>query len=266
MKCSDIIAELEQLAPRSYACDWDNPGLLAGRSSRRVKRIMIALDATDEVVEQAVREKADMLLLHHPLIFGPLKMVNDLGFVSRRVVKLLRHDIACYAMHTNFDSAPGGMADLAAARLQLEDMKILELTGISPEGVSYGIGKSGYLPQDMSLGELGQYVKQAFGLPFVLVYGLEERRELVKKVAVCPGSGRHMVERAEQCGAQVLITGDIGHHEGIDAVDSGIAIIDAGHYGLEHIFIDFMDTYIREQIDGELEIIKAPVSFPVSVL
>ena len=109
-------------------------------------------------------------------------------------------------------------------------------------------------------------MKQAFGLPFVVVYGLEERRELITKAAVCPGSGRHMVEAAVKCGAEVLITGDIGHHDGIGAVDSGIAVIDAGHYGLEHIFIDFMDTYIREQIDGNLEIVKAPLKFPSAVL
>lgn len=266
MKCSEIIEGLEQLAPRSYACDWDNPGLLAGRSSKEVHRMMIALDATDEVIEQAVKEKVDMLLTHHPLIFGSLKMINDMSFVARRVVKLLRHDIAYYAMHTNFDSAPGGMADLAAARLAMTDTQILDLTGVSTEGVPYGIGKTGYLSQAMSLEELGNYVKQAFGLPFVMVYGLEERKELIKKAAVCPGSGRHMVEAAVKCGAGVLITGDIGHHDGIDAVDSGIAVIDAGHYGLEHIFIDFMDTYIREQIDGNLEIVKAPLKFPASVL
>lgn len=266
MKCSDIIEGLEQLAPQAYACDWDNPGLLAGRSSKNVRRILIALDASDEVVEQAVREKADMLLTHHPLIFEPLKMVNDRSLVARRVVTLLRHDIAYYAMHTNFDSAPGGMADLAADRLHLGDTKILDLTGVSPAGIPYGIGKSGHLPHAMSLEELGQYVKQAFGLPFVLVYGMEEIKTPVEKVAICPGSGRHMAEHAKACGAQVLITGDIGHHDGIDAVDSKIAIIDAGHYGLEHIFTDFMDTYIKEQIDGTLEVIKAPVRFPATAL
>ena len=154
MRCSDIIECLEQLAPKAYACDWDNPGLLAGRSSKEVHRIMIALDATDEVIEQAVKEKVDMLLTHHPLIFGPLKMINDMSFVARRVVKLLRHDIAYYAMHTNFDSTPGGMADLAAARLAMTDTQILDLTGVSPEGVPYGIGSIGTLPRAMSLEEL----------------------------------------------------------------------------------------------------------------
>lgn len=266
MKCSDIIRHLERLAPADYACDWDNPGLLAGRSSKEVHRIMIALDATDEVIEQAVKEDVDLLLTHHPLIFGSLKMINDMSFVARRVVKLLRHDIACYAMHTNFDSAPGGMADLAAARLHLVDTHILDLTGVSPDGVHYGIGKVGYLPLAMSLEELSREVKRAFGLPFVLVYGMEETKEPIRKVAICPGSGRHMVEISEKWGAQALITGDIGHHDGIDAVDGGIAIIDGGHYGLEHIFIDFMDTYIREQVDGNLEIVKAPIKFPASVL
>ena len=80
MKCSDIIKILQETAPESCACDWDNPGLLAGRSDKEVKKIYIALDATDEVVDAAIREKADLLLTHHPLIFRPVKKVNDQNF------------------------------------------------------------------------------------------------------------------------------------------------------------------------------------------
>lgn len=109
MKCSEVIEVLGRLAPESCACDWDNPGLLAGRSDKEVKKIYIALDATDQVVEAAIKGGADMLLTHHPLIFKAIKKVNDQNFITRRLVKLIQADISYYAMHTNFDAAPGCM-------------------------------------------------------------------------------------------------------------------------------------------------------------
>ena len=121
MRCSEIIERLRELAPETCACDWDNPGLLAGRHDKEVRRIYIALDATDTVVERAVAQKADMLITHHPLIFKAVKQVNDQNFITRRIIRLIQADISYFAMHTNFDSAPGCMADLAAARLGLMD-------------------------------------------------------------------------------------------------------------------------------------------------
>ena len=124
MKCSEVIEILGKLAPESCACDWDNPGLLAGRSDKEVKKIYIALDATDQVVDAAIKAGADMLLTHHPLIFKAIKKVNDQNFITRRLVKLIQADISYYAMHTNFGNKwkfcgiwywknrkPGGKAD-----------------------------------------------------------------------------------------------------------------------------------------------------------
>ena len=101
MKCREIIEKLNQLAPEHIACGWDNPGLLAGRRDKAVKRILAAVDADDAVVEEAIEKGADMLLTHHPLIFKPLKKVNDDDFISRRIMKLIQADISYYTMHTN---------------------------------------------------------------------------------------------------------------------------------------------------------------------
>ncbi|MBT9777967.1 Nif3-like dinuclear metal center hexameric protein [Clostridium sp. MCC353] len=265
MKCEQIINLLEQLADVGYACEWDNPGLLAGRMDRDVKRIVIALDATDDVVDLAVSRKADMLLTHHPLIFKAVKKVNDQDFIGRRLLNLIENGISYYAMHTNFDIAPGCMADLAAGFLKLTECGVLEITGQSEEG-AYGIGKVGLLPHEMTLGELGTYVKDAFGLPFVTVYGMDEIKEPVRRIAVSPGSGSSMISHGLKAGVRVLVTGDIGHHEGIDAVAGGMAVIDAGHYGVEHIFIEFMADYINKITDGQIEIIKAAPAFPAAVI
>lgn len=264
MRCSEIIERLEELAPGKCACPWDNPGLLAGRAEKEVDKVLVALDATDEVVELAVKEQCGLLLTHHPLIFEPLKKVNDQDFIGRRIVKMIQADISYFAMHTNFDSAPGCMADLAADALGIKREGPLEVMGEWPQtGKPYGIGAWGELEKPMSLKELALMVKERFGLPFVNVYGAHEETGLISRAAVCPGSGKGMSRAAIDAGAQVLITGDMGHHDGIDAVAQGLAVIDAGHYGLEHIFVDFMENYLREQVGSGLMIIKAPVSFPV---
>lgn len=265
MRCSEIITRLEKLAPMSCACSWDNPGLLAGRAEKEVSKIFIGLDATDEVVELAVKERCDFLLTHHPLIFKSIKKINDQDFIGRRLLRLIQADVSYYAMHTNFDAVPGGMADLAAEVLGLESVQPLEVTGQDEvTGRPYGIGSCGNLKENISLKELALNIKERFRLPFVNVYGAEQTKETVSRIALCPGSGRGMTDCALAMGAQVLVTGDIGHHEGIDAVAQGLAVIDAGHYGLEHIFIDFMETYIKKNISSELTIIKAPEAYPVT--
>ena len=238
MRCEELLEHLERLAPRELACPWDNPGLLAGREDKEVSKLLIALDATDQVVDLAAEGGYDFLLTHHPLIFSPIKQINDRDFTGRRLIKLIQADISCYAMHTNFDCAPEGMAHLAGSMMGLTDTEPLEKTGEDEKtGLAYGIGICGNLEKAVTLKDLALAVKERFHLPFVNVYG-----------------------------AGVLITGDTGHQDRIDAEAMGVAVIDGGHYGLEHIFMDFMEGYIREHINAELTIKKAPVSFPVTAL
>ncbi|MCI7261632.1 MAG: Nif3-like dinuclear metal center hexameric protein [Clostridiaceae bacterium] len=266
MKCSDLIEILEKLAPSSMACEWDNPGLLAGRSDKEVTSILLAVDLTDSVLDQAEAMGADMIITHHPLIFKPLKKVNDQDFISRRILRLIQKDISYYAMHTNFDAAPGCMADLAGERLGLTDCRPLEPMGTMEDGRSYGIGLLGTLPEGMTLRETAEKVKEAFGIPFVTVFGDVNSPEKLQRAAICPGSGGSTLKEALAGRAEVYITGDIGHHEGIDAVACGMAVIDAGHYGIEHIFMGFMEKYLKEKLGKEMRIRQAAEEFPQSVL
>lgn len=272
MRCDELIRILELLAPPVCACDWDNTGLLTGCSDKEVKKVLIALDATDEVVEKAVQGGADLLITHHPLIFKPLYKINDQDFISRRIIKLIRNGISYYAMHTNFDAAPGCMADAAAEKLGLTDVKVLEKAGEilketneGPKEVVYGIGKTGYLSKGMTVREIATLVKERFRLPFVRVYGEEVLGEPVRFVGISPGSGGSMINSALEAGVKVFISGDIGHHNGIDAVANHMAVIDAGHYGLEYLFLDFMEEYLKKEA-GNLRICKTEVKFPETFL
>ena len=260
MRCADVIRKLEELSPLAYAESWDNPGLLAGRTDKEIKRIYIAVDATTEAIAEAESVGADMLLTHHPLIFKGIKKVNSEDFIGRRILTLLQDDMCYYAMHTNFDVM--GMADAAADELKLQNREVLDIT-FEDDIAKEGFGRLGDLPYPMTVDECAAYVKERFHLQAVKVFG-QGSQQLVR-AAISPGSGKSMIAPALGKGADVLITGDIDHHEGIDAVEQGMAVIDAGHYGLEKIFVPYLQEYLKRETEG-IEIITQGKADPVRIL
>ena len=260
MLCKEIVQVIEAAYPREAALDFDNVGLLAGRTEKEVERVYIALDATDAVIDRAVEAGADMLITHHPLIFSPLKKVTDEDFVSRRVVKLIQNDISYYAMHTNYDVL--GMAELAEKILGIRDSEVLDIT-MEKDGKPEGIGRIGELEKPMTLEECCVYVKHKLNLGSLKVFG--DMQAEVSRLAISPGSGKTAIAAAIAKGADVLVTGDIGHHDGLDAVEQGLAVIDAGHYGTEYIFIGDMRRFLEDKLPV-LDVITTPVIHPFQVI
>ena len=260
MLCKEIIQVIEAAYPREAALDFDNVGLLAGRTEKEVKRVYIALVATDAIIDRAVEAGADMLITHHPLIFSPLKKVTDEDFVSRRVVKLIQNDISYYAMHTNYDVL--GMAELAEKILGIRNTEVLDIT-MEKDGKPEGIGRIGELEKPMTLEECCVYVKHKLNLGSLKVFG--DMQAEVSRLAISPGSGKTAIAAAIAKGADVLVTGDIGHHDGLDAVEQGLSVIDAGHYGTEYIFIDDMRRFLEDKLPV-LDVITTPVIHPFQVI
>ena len=251
MKCEDIIAVLEELSPPSFAMEWDNSGLLVGDRMNEVERVLIAVDATDEVIDEAIRVGADMLLTHHPLIFGKINRVCSDDLIGRRILKLAENKIVLYCMHTNFDVM--GMADAAAEEIELVNSSVLEVT-YEDEISKEGIGRFGKLRNPQNLETIAEFVKGKFRLPFVTVYGdLEKEIEIA---AISTGSGKSMIPRAIEKKCDVIITGDIDYHTALDAVSMGLCIIDAGHFGLEKIFIPYIADYLKRELPS-LDAIKS---------
>ena len=263
MKLFELVDFFEEIAPSSDALSWDNVGLLVGDGDWDIKKVYIALDATDEVVERACEEGADLILTHHPLIFKSASRVVGSDFVGRRIIKLIENHIACFAMHTNFDIHH--MGRLAEERLGLQHTISLDPCPIGGvEDPDVGIGRIGSLMDSAtSLLEYSELVKERFGLPYVRVYG--DHETMIHTVAVSPGSGRSEIDVAVHGGADVLITGDIDHHSGIDAVAKGLCIIDAGHYGVEHIFVNYMAGRIEEGLSG-VEACEAHKTMPYYIV
>ena len=247
-KVRNVVEKLLQEYPYHMAMDWDNPGLQVGRMEGSAGKIVVALDATDEVIEECVRFGADLLITHHPLLMSGVRQINDGSMAGRRILTLAENRIAHYAIHTNYDTAV--MGELAADRIKLADRKILEVTGGTDDS-PYGIGVIGNLDSPMTAEEVCKLVKEAFGLNSIRLFGNPEKK--VQYIAISPGSGKSMAEPAISAGVELLVTGDIGHHDGLDAVDQGLLVADAGHYGIEHIFIDHMCKWLRG-VFPELEV------------
>ena len=260
MKCKEIAELIEKEYPKSCAEEWDNVGLLAGDEDTEVSDIMVSLDATDEVVEQAVSNKVQLLITHHPLIFGSVKQINNSSVVGRRLLKLIGNGIAYYAMHTNFDIR--GMAQLNEEQIGLINTQVLYETG-EENGIPEGIGRVGELPNAVDYLTLAEHVKKALGIDSVRCYGCGAPD--IKRVAISGGSGKSVVSSALKAKAQVLITGDIDYHTGIDAAADGLYIIDAGHFGTEYVFMEYMTQKLKKLLP-ECNIIKAEQKPPFVVV
>lgn len=233
-----------------------------GTIDKDVSRIMIALDATDQVIEQAIDQQIDLLVTHHPMIFSAMKKITGEDFIGRRILALAKHEISYYAMHTNCDVCV--MNDVAAGKIGLESEDILEEVATTEDGKTMGIGSVGMLKEKMSVQDIATLVKNVFDMDYVRVTG--ELSNQVQRVAISTGAGKSMVSYALNKQAQLLITGDIDHHTAIDALAQGLQVIDAGHFGTEHFMVEYMWNYLREQLPQGIAVLQAEEQNPFHTL
>ncbi len=249
---NDILAFLNERAPISTKLEWDNVGLLAGFSGREVKKILVALDITDDVVEEAAGKNTDLIVSHHPLFFE-LKRAADDDPQGRKVVKLIQNCISAICMHTNLDAAAGGVNDTLAGLLGLENTEILTVGGILPDGKPYGIGRYGELRVQKTMSEFLPFVKQvlkANGLRY------HDSGRPVKRVAVVGGSGGGDMMRAIKMGCDTFVTSDIKYNSFLDAKEHGLNLIDADHFCTENVAC----RPVAEWIKGKFENINVEIS------
>ncbi|MBQ9764484.1 MAG: Nif3-like dinuclear metal center hexameric protein [Phascolarctobacterium sp.] len=241
---NDLVELLEELMPSNLAEDWDNVGLMLGRKGKTVKKILLALDLTKEVVEQAIAQKADLIVTHHPAIFKKLKRVVDNDWQQDLLLTLAEHGIAVYSAHTNLDCVSTGVNDVLAKLLKLEDADVLD------EG--NGLGRIGTV-EEMSLTDYAQLVKTALKADYVVV---GDAGKTVRKVAVCGGAGSDLIDLALAKSADTLVTGDVKYHSAQQAVFSGLNIIDAGHQPTELPVLDKLaDRLSLRLVEREIDVV-----------
>lgn len=251
MRICDIIYELEKIAPPHLAEGWDNSGFLLGDEEKSVSKIFVCLEVNSQTLAQAIAGGAELIVSHHPLIFKPLSRITESDPTGRLVRALIRNDIALYSMHTTFDKADGGMNDLLAQKIGLENVR-----KYTDEECACGenIGRVGLLDPPMSLEDFAAFVRAALGSKNLRTIGNPE--EEISTVALCSGSGGDLILNAFRAGADVYLTGDIGHHDAQLASEIGLNIIDAGHFETENIICPFLEEFFADAFP-DLEVFSA---------
>ena len=226
----DLVSSIDAMAPFTSAADWDSVGLQIGDPRRILESTAVAHELTDSVVDAAIDRGVTLVVTYHPLVFRPLTSVTERPGPEGRVLALINAGVAVVAVHTNWDVAPGGTSDSLATALSLEDVAVFGTGGEERNHASNPmepIGRIGTFE-----GSVDGLVKAATDLGgIVRTTPLEDAS--VRRVALLPGSGGSFVGAAADAGADVLITGDISHHDARHALDRGMAIIDAGHAATE---------------------------------
>jgi len=223
---NEILKYLFSVAPERYRMDGDNVGLMCGHADRRVTRLLVALDATLAVAEEAKTRGCELVVTHHPLIFGGTDTVSDATLTGRRVLAYLENGLAVISMHTNLDCAPGGVNDVLAERLGLQDLRIMPNYDDTPYLIRYGE------VAEQTLADFVSFVKQRLacdGLRFV------DGGQSVRRVAVGGGScGEFLTQVREKLGCDTFVTADVKYHQFADAKELGLNLIDAGHFETEN--------------------------------
>ena len=246
---ADILNFVETLAPRSMKMDWDNVGLLCGSRSTPVTKVLVALDPFEGVVQEAVDYGAQLIVTHHPLIFRPLSNVTDETSIGRGIMLLCRYGISAVNAHTNLDQAPGGVNDVLAQSLGLENIQVINPRGIDAEGREWGLLHCGNV-QEQSLDSFLNHVKTSLGCNGIRFV---DSGKPVHRVAVGGGSCADGMLEALDAGCDTFVTADIKYNQFWDAHDLGLNLIDAGHFHTENPVIPVLAAKISAQFP-EIEV------------
>ena len=229
----EIYQLIDNFAPFETQMDFDNAGFLVGRGDSAVERVLVALDITKVVVEEAVRRGCQLIVSHHPVIFGGVKSVTDETVTGRVLLALAENGLSAICAHTNLDAAEGGVNDCLAQRLGLTDTVLLEQDGTDRRGRAYGIGRIGQAHKTgVSGAEYAAYVKEKLGARSVR---FEDAGIPVSRVAVGGGSCGSMLEQVRAAGCDTFVTADVKYDVFLSARAMGINLIDAGHYATENV-------------------------------
>ena len=231
MKVADIIKVIEQFAPLTLAESYDNCGLMVGDANASITKLLLCVDVTPEIVEEAITTGAQMIVAHHPLIFAPIKKFVDKSSTERALLMLIKNDISLYIAHTSIDAAIGGVSFALGKKLNLSQMQVLSVA--HPKGEGYGV--IGELSEPMVYGDFISLLKDVTGMPYIRTTA--PIKAMVKRVALCGGSGSDLLEKAISSGADLYISADFKYHAFFLA-EKSISIADIGHYESEKVVLE----------------------------
>lgn len=233
MTVQEIYDKLCERIPESLREEWDNDGLMcASDDSIEVKRALVTLDVTEDIVDYAIANDIDLILSHHPLIFKPLRSVTEEDHIQRKVIKLIKNDIAVISLHTRADKVEGGVNDILCDILKIRDAV--------PFGEG-GLGRIGTLDEELDMEDFSYLLKGLLDCDGVKV---ADAYIPVQRVAVVGGDGKDFVRDALLAGADTYVSGRIGYNVMEEACEMGINMLEAGHFFTEHPVTAFLQSLL----------------------
>ncbi len=236
---------LDAFAPPRLAEEWDNTGLLLGDPQAPAQRVMTCLTLTPDSAREAIEERADLVVAHHPLPFRPLSQVTTRTVEGGMLWRLARAGVSIYSPHTAFDSTTRGINAAFAEGLGLSDPRPLVP---DEQDQTIGAGRIGRLADPITLDLLAERVKHFLEVDSVRVVGSAEKR--VGLVAVACGSGGSFISAAAELGAEALVTGEATFHHCLAAQASGLAMVLPGHYASERFAVERLAEWLQDSLDG----------------
>ena len=246
IKVNNIIKEMELLAPTYLKEDFDNVGLMVGDKNKEVKKVLLALDCTLKVIEEAKKENVELIITHHPLIFKRPSSITTDTLQGKKIIELIKNDISLYSSHTNLDSVENGLNDTIVSILGFDNFKILEKNKRDDKA---GLGRIVSLNESIQLDDLISKIKKSLNINNLRVV---KGKDKVNKIAIINGSGQDFIGKAVALGADCIITGDTTYHFASDYKEMEISILDVGHFASEQItFFNVMENLKEKFKDVE---------------
>lgn len=234
VKVSEILSFITDVAPLNWQESYDNSGLLIGDPNALVDKVLLTLDVTEKVIDEAIDNSFHLIISHHPIIFRGIKNILNNNTLGRIITKAIKHDISIAAMHTNLDNSYVGVNNILATNLGLKNLQILRPNQAtqSLNNVEYQVGSGmiGEFEYEMSETDFLKLIKDKLNV--VALRHSEFLGRPIKKVALCGGSGSFMINDAKYCKADAYLTADVKYHDFFDA-DNELLVIDAGHFETE---------------------------------
>ena len=258
MIANQLFRVIEKTAPLFLQEKYDNAGLLVGDSSQEVKKALLSLDVTEEVVKEALKIGADVIISHHPLIFVPLKNITYSNDIQRAVALAIKNDILIYSAHTNLDSVTDGVSFKMGEKIALQDMELLVPS--TERGVGYGV--VGNLSEEIDLERFLLLVKKVFGVSMLRYTKLDRP---IKKVALCGGSGSSFIKNAIKAEADVYVSADFKYHDFFIA-ENHLSMVDIGHFESEQFTLEIFYDVISKKFPNFAIQISSVNSNPIKYL
>jgi dinuclear metal center YbgI/SA1388 family protein len=258
MKIREILHHLESFAPPGYQEDYDNSGLIAGNPEAECTGVLLSLDCTEEIIQEASDNKCNLVVSHHPLIFRPVRSISPENSQGKTLVAAIKNDITVYSIHTNLDNIPAGVNATLAEILGLTEREIL-LPREGEPGI--GSGMIGNLKLPVSENEVLKLIQKGFGSPVIRHSPLTGQP--VSRVAICGGAGSFLISRALQRGAGFFISADIRYHEFFGG-EGKMVISDIGHYESEQFTVSLLYKVILEKFPNFAVLKSGKITNPVN--